>query len=182
MNKKFNMEENSEFLKYIYNEDLYIIDEPSNSTTDEEKSSKEQIEEQRSTSVVEEPTPVSFFGNNEQGILILVNDPSDELLNQSDLDLLMKIVESGLKYSKNDFALVNTTKFPVDQILDEIGFSYLISFGVDLSNFFSETSFYHIHQIDENKVLFSEALSVLGKDETKKRKLWNALKSMFEIK
>lgn len=175
------MEENTEFLKYIYNEDLYIIDEHEVASDVDLEHKETPLVQKAPTPIVEEPKPVSFFGNNGQGILILVNDPSDDLLNQSDLDLLMKIVESGLKYSKNDFALVNTAKFPIDQILDEIGYSYLISFGVDLSDFFSITDPYAMHQLDENKVLFSAALSTLAKDETQKRKLWNALKFMFKL-
>ena len=176
------MEENTEFLKYIYHEDLYLIDEPNAEKIPKTENGKETTELAPPTRVVEEPSQISYFGNNGQGILILVSDTEDELLNQSDLDLLMKIVESGLKYSKNDFALVNTAKFPIDQILDDIGYSYLISFGVDLSGFFSNSELYTIHKIDENKLLFSEELSTLAIDETKKRKLWSALKSMFDIK
>lgn len=181
------MEESKAFLKYIYHEDLYIIDEP-RPPVESSDEAKEMISDQKvekaivePANVVEEPNPVYFWGNNEKGILLLVNDVSDDLLNQNDLDLLMKIVESGLNYSKNDFALVNTAKFPADQILDEISYSYLISFGVDLSDIFKVTTHYTIHQSDGKLVLFSEDLSVINRDDLKKRKLWSALKSMFNI-
>jgi len=146
------MEDNRDFLRYIYNEELYIIDEPvsidHNSNNTKDMVADKQMQEQVAKPVtkVEDATPISYFGNNEKGILILVEDHSEDLLNQNDLDLLMKIVESGLKHSKNDFALVNTAKFPIEQILDEISYSYLISFGVDLSDFFSDTTSYTIHK------------------------------------
>ena len=181
------MGEDEAFLKYIYQEDLYMIDEPGPLVESEDEVT-EVISDQKvkeviveSTNFVEESKPVSFLGNNEKGILILVDDPSDDLLNQGDLDLLMRIVESGLKYSKNDFALVNTAKFPVDQILNEISYSYLISFGVDLSNVFSDTNLYTIHQVENSNVLLSEKLSSMHNDNQRKRKLWLALQSMFKI-
>jgi hypothetical protein len=110
-----------------------------------------------------------------------VEDDADELLNQNDLDLLMKIVESGLKYTRNDFALVNTAKFPVKQVLEEISYSYLISFGVDLSDLFSQSALYTVHEEDNSKLLFSETLASMQHDDQKKKKLWIALKSMFNI-
>ena len=118
------MEENLELLKYIYHEDLYIIDEPSESIPIEpiieKESNAEPIESQ--PTLVQETKPVTYFGNNEKGILILVNDPSSDFINQTDLEFLMKIIESGLRYSKNDFALVNVANYPTDQILDEISY------------------------------------------------------------
>ena len=181
------MEEHDSFLKYIYHEDLYIIDESAPEVAGKPEPAAEvdtghPVEERAaSAAAVEESRPVSYLGSNEQGILILVEDHSDELLNQTDLDLLMKIVESGLKQSKNDFALVNTAKFPIGQVLDEVSYSYLISFGVDLSDLFSNTSPYNVHKIESGLLLCSEPLSSMHQDDQKKKKLWLALKSMFNI-
>jgi len=175
------MEESNEFLKYIYNDDIYLIDKLSINKNEELEENGAPNKNQDQTPIVKEPLPISYFGKNEQGILILVNDPANDLLNQSDLDLLMKIVESGLRYSKNDFALVNTAKFPSYQILDEVEYHYLIAFGIDLSSIFPDQSLYSIQDVDGKKVLFSEDLSVLATDESKKRQLWNSLKSMFNI-
>ena len=181
------MEEKSEFLKYIYNEELYIIDEPelqpvhADTAGTESKEVVVENENNNTSTLVEEPTPISFFGNNEKGILILVDDTTDELLNQKDLDLLMKIIESGLHYSKNDFALVNVAKKSIDQILNEISYSYLISFGIDLSNSFSDTTPYTIHKVGSSQLLFSEPLSSMHDNKARKGKLWLALKSMFNI-
>lgn len=180
------MEENNKLLKFIYHEDLYIIDEPS----EPENQKKENVaiekkavafEHDIEIPVIEEPQAVSYFGKNEKGIIILVNDPTNDLLNQSDLDLLMKIVEGGLRYSKNDFALINTSQYPVDQILAEIDHEYLIAFGIDDPALLNKSALYENQEIDGKKVLFSEALSVLSKDQSKKMQLWKALKTMFNI-
>lgn len=181
------MEKQNELLKYIYHEDLYLIDEPapadeqgipepSRPTSVAEESAKNEPE-----SVVNEPEPITFLGNNEKGILFLVNDPSDDLLNQSDLDLLMKIVESGLKCSKSDIAIVNTAIFPVHQVLDEIAYTYLISFGVDLADFHGTCVHYEMKEDEKCTVLLSDELTLLQQDVNKKQKLWAALKSMFHI-
>jgi hypothetical protein len=181
------MEEHNGFLKHIYHEDLYIINEPAKTIDDEDETllannvNGAAMQGAPTESAVEEPRPVKYLGNNENGILLLVEDPNDELLNQNDLDLLMKIVESGLKYSKNDFALVNTAKFPVERALEEISYTYIISFGVDLSDFFSSTTMYTIHDVEGSRLLISDALSSMHYDNQKKGKLWLALKSMFNI-
>ena len=125
------MEENLELLKYIYHEDLYIIDEPSESIpiqpVIEGKNNADTIINQ--PTLVQETKPVTYFGSNEKGILILVNDPSNDFINQTDLEFLMKIIESGLRFSENDIALVNIAKYPAEQVLDEISYNFLLSFG-----------------------------------------------------
>lgn len=178
------MEEGNDYLKFIYHEDLYIIDEPDASQevikeTIQEK--EDQADSEIPTPTIEEPKPIRYFGGNEKGILILVNDPSNDFLNQNDLDLLMKIVESGLRFSKNDFALVNVANNQLDQVLDEIEYNHLIAFGLEGSAVTADQSLYQTHNIDGNKALFSESLSVLAKDQSKKMQLWKALKSMFNI-
>ena len=173
--------EPNELLKYIFHEDLYIIKEPKFNQKINEGIEVEY--DQSNATVVEEPTttPISYFGNNEKGILILIYDAANELLKQSDLDLLMNILEKGLGFSKNDFALVNTANCLPKQVLNEIRYNYLISFGADISEFFEIASHYTIQQSDEKFILTAEDLSVLNNDVSKKRKLWSALKSMFNI-
>ena len=176
------MEENLELLKYIYHEDLYIIDEPSESIPIEpiiEKESNADTIESQPT-LVQESKPVTYFGNNEKGILILVNDPSSDFINQTDLEFLMKIIESGLRYSKNDFALVNVANYPTDQVLDEISYSYLLSFG-DNAYFKGDLSLYKIHEKDGKNELFADSLREISRDQAKKMQLWKTLKTMFNI-
>ncbi|MCG8310966.1 MAG: hypothetical protein MI975_26495 [Cytophagales bacterium] len=180
MSRKFNMEENR-YLKYIYHEDLYLIDEPEIKSTEDLGKKAETIDREPKDVPAAEPPPVTYFGNNEKGLLILVCDPTNDLLRPSELDLLMKIVERGLRFSRNDFALVNAFRFPVEQICEEIEFQFLISFGAPLPPIYDNQTRYSCHTSGEKKYLLSEELSVLADDDSKKRLLWKALKSMFNI-
>ena len=171
-----------EFLKYIYSEDIYMLDEPEVQDVVAEKEGQvESMQEEKSPNIVEEPKPLSYLGRNEQEILFLVNDPSSELLNQTDLDLFMKIVEDGLKFTKNDIALANTAKQSLEQILEELDHQFIISMGVDISKFYPEQETYLVHESGTEKILISESLQALGNDVSKKVRFWKALKSMFNI-
>ena len=171
-----------EFLKYIYSEDIYMLDEPE--ATDvivEREEPVESIQVEKTPTIVEEPKPISYLGRNEKEILFLVNDPSSELLNQADLDLFMKIVEDGLKFTRNDIALANTAKQSLEQVLGELSHQFIISMGVDISKFYPEQEAYLVHDSGTEKVLISESLQALGNDVSKKVRFWKALKSMFNI-
>jgi len=175
------MEENIELLKYIYQEDIYIIEDPSSmkETQALENDKTETLQTEMPQPHVEETNPVTFFGSNEKGILILTNDPENEFLNQSDLDFLMKIVESGLRFSKHDFALVNTARHSAQQALDEIPYSYLLSF--DIGNSHDNDQLYLVKEENGKKILLAESLKEIAADTSKKTALWKNLKIMFNI-
>jgi len=177
------MEENKELLKYIYHEDLYLVDEAAESTSSQPVLEKEKDTNQSENkpTVVEETKPVTFFGGNEKGILILVDDPAHIFLNQKDLEFLMKIIESGLRFSEKDIALVNIAKYQTDQVLDEIPYNYLISFG---NKSLIETNNSSLYQLTENhgkKMLFADNLTDIAGDQAKKKLLWTAMKTMFNL-
>lgn len=182
MTKKYKMEENKELLKYIYHEDLYLIDEPAASANVQVIHEEELISEVKDSEtppLVQEALPVTFFGSNEKKILILVNDSANDFLNQKEMEFLMSIIESGLKLTKVDFALVNCHKYPTQQILDEIEYNYLISF--DENEISAQKSKYQVIDTDRKKMLFAEKLSEIEAVKEKKKQLWKALKSMFNI-
>jgi hypothetical protein len=175
------MEENTELLQYIYHEDLYLIDEPEekvNVTIEHQEEIKSDVKAHEAP-LVEEAKAITFFGNNEKKILILVNDPANDFLNQNELKFLMSIIEGGLKMSKVDFALVNCEKYPTQQIVDEIAHDYLISF--DENEISLQKSKYQVIDKDGKKLLFAERLSVIEATREKKKQLWTALKSMFSM-
>lgn len=174
------MEENDQFLKYIFHEDLYIIDEPEREKplVAEGNISSDKIEH----SLVEEGRAITYLGDNERGILILVNDLESEFLNQKDLIFLMTIVEAGLKFTKKDFALVNCAVFPQKQILKEVPYNFLIDFGIKTESDDGDSPLYEVKELDNKKLLYGENLSVIEADKQKKKLLWAALKRMFEIK
>lgn len=175
------MEENKELLKYIYNEDLYLVDEPTKAAdvpvVDEEE--KRSDVKENEPPLVQEAIPVTFLGNNEKKILILVNDPTSNYLNQKELTFLMNIVGLGLKMTKADFALVNCHKYPIKHILDQIEYNHLISF--DENEISAQKSKYQVIEDNGKKMLIAEKLSTIEADVEKKKLLWPALKSMFNI-
>ena len=180
------MEENKQFLKYIYNEDLYIVEEMEESKESTKTQSVNEIEtkadlSETNPSIVQESKPVNFFGANEKGILILVNDPTNDFLNQKDLEFLMTIIEGGLRLSKSDIALVNSIKYPYQQILDEIAHKYLISFNENEIILQESKPRYQVIEKDFVKMLFAEKLSTIEADNEKKKLLWKALKGMFNL-
>jgi len=177
------MEKQEAYLKYIYHEDLYIINEPP-VALEEPQELQEEVEDLSSgqeRELVNEPSPVKFLGSNNKGILILVNDADSEFLNERDLGFLMRIVESGLKYSKTDIAIVNCVKFPYWQIFDEIHHTFLIAFGNHQTEVLQGKSKYQVSDNDGIKVLMADDLGSMEDDKEKKGQLWKALQSMFDI-
>ncbi|MCK5701969.1 MAG: hypothetical protein KAI29_12485 [Cyclobacteriaceae bacterium] len=173
------MEENKDLLKYIYHEDLYIVDEPAASDDTQIVIEEEIASEpgENKPSIVQETKPVIFFGSNEKGILILVNDLDNDFLNQKEMDFLMTIIEGGLKLTKIDFALVNIAKYPYSQVLDELHYNYIVSFDETQKS----NPRYQVIVKDNKKMLFAENLSAIEADREKKKLLWKALKAMFDL-
>jgi hypothetical protein len=176
------MDSNKEYLKYIFHEDLFIIDEPEPSklksgiNLDNESVEPDQVVEE-----IHEPPMVKYLGSNNKGILILVNDIENEFINRHDLDFLMKIIESGLKYSKSDIGVVNCTKFPYSQIFDEVHHSYIIAFGAHKAEMFNGQPRYQLIDQDGIKLIVADDLSVIENDREKKMQLWKVLQRMFDL-
>ncbi len=173
------MDQQSELLKYIYQEDdIFIVDEQQEQVA---KAIEKPLEVNSSSPpIASEPEPITFFGENSRGILILVNDPTSEFLNTQDLNLLMKIIEAGLKFSKKDIALVNIFKFPTSRVVQEISHNNLISFGT-IETISTDKPLNQVIDFHGKKTLFSHQLSEISMDVEKKKELWKALQSMFNI-
>jgi hypothetical protein len=176
------MEKQEEFLRYIYNEDLYIIDKPSmilaKAQAPRQVGADANTEQQE---LVNEPSSVKYLGSNNKGILILVNDPESEFLNETDLGFLMRIVESGLKYSKTDIAIVNCAKYPYWQIFDEIHHTFLIALGSHQADVLQGKSKYQVSDNEGIRVLIADELATMADDREKKGKLWSSLQNMFNL-
>ncbi len=171
-------------LIYIYQEEIYVLDEPTTPVEQIDKtgsSSSVPASQESVSNQLHEPEPVKQLGNNDKGILILVHDEKNEFLDPGSLSVLMKIIESGLKYGKNDIALVNCAKYSVDQIMDEVPHLYLLAFGIkDLPDEYTHST-YSAFDHDDRKILLADDLKSLEPDRSKKGQLWNALQSMFNL-
>ncbi len=171
----------SEHLKYIFTEDLFLISEPEAAPGPYERTRNTE-EGIKTDPDVSEPETVRWWGANEKGILFITYDPGSEFLDSTDHEFLMKIIESGLRLSKQDIAITNCARFPYQQIRDEVAHEFLVFFGNQHGMTPSIYPQYEVIEEGSVKMLFAEPLKDIGGDRKKKLRLWNALKTMFNIK
>ena len=196
--------ENNEFLKYFINEDLYQVESiEAQATKDSLKteSQKEgevadpseksqiipkevevpEISTPDTVQVVEEPVEkiepaiISYKGRNEKGILILVEDSTDEFLNENDLSYLLKII-GAVKLSLADIALVNVHK---SKNYSELDYSTAIVFTSNHSFTSPNSNKYSTQQVGDVRLLLTDPLDQIVNSVELRTSLWNALKGMF---
>lgn len=179
--------ENTEFLKYFINEDIYKIDEesvPSTSKPVVETHKAEHVEKpQQETPKVEEPqeaiapSPVPVFkGGNKKGVLVLVEDAEAEFLNQKDLDYLLKIL-GAVKLSLDDIALVNASK---ETGYSRISFQQALVFTTNHSLPLGSNQKYSQIPFEGNQVLLADRLDQIAASVELRKALWDALRLLFQ--
>jgi hypothetical protein len=169
------MNEQQEYLEHIYTEGVYVIDEPIQQVT------KETVASADITTALSEQSPIKYLGANEKGAVFIVSDPSHDFLNTKDHGFLMKIIESGLRMSKFDIAIVNTANQSFDRIMDEVPYKNIVGFNIPELETMTSGMKYIVQEIHGKKMLSADALSDIEADVDKKRVLWNALQVMFDI-
>jgi len=179
--------ENTEFLKYFINEDLYLIKGENDLLKQKTETAAapvkelvtEEIEEQN---IVEEPKveltppkPPAYKGANKRSILILVEDANSEFLNENDFTYLMKIL-GAVKLTIEDIALVNVTKTNNYAGLE---FTNAIVFTSNHSLQVSNTTKYIPSVLSNQKILLADPLDQIAASVELRKALWDALKSIF---
>ncbi|MDZ7607433.1 MAG: hypothetical protein U5K79_18015 [Cyclobacteriaceae bacterium] len=155
------MAEDLEYLQYIFTEGLYVVgDAPPQA---------------------KEAPPIKYLGANEKGAVFIVSDPTHDFLNTKEHGFLMKIIESGLRMSKFDIAIVNAANQPFDRIMDEVPGKYYIGFNIAELESLTSGLKYIVQEIHGKNMLSADTLSDIEADVEKKRVLWNALQVMFDI-
>jgi len=167
--------EQPDYLEHIYNEGLYLIDEPIQPVTEES------IAPAKIMTDLSEQSPIKYLGANEKGAVFIVSDPTHDFLNAKEHGFLMKIVESGLRMSKFDVAIVNSANQSFDRIMDEVPGKYFIGFNIPELEPLTSGLKYIVQEIHGKMMLSADALSDIEADVDKKRVLWNALQVMFDI-
>lgn len=169
------MNEQAEYLEHIFHEGIYLVAEPAHQSTGEsvavEESKNNQLEEY----------PIKYLGANEKGAVFIVSDPTHDFLNSKDHEFLMKIVESGLRMSKFDIAIVNAANQPFGRIMDEVQGLCYVGFNIPELETITSGMKYIVQEIHGKKLLSADTLSAIEADVEKKRVLWNALQVMFDI-
>lgn len=196
--------ENTEFLKYFINEDLYQV-EPADTEIakaspkiedEKEVGVAEPIEKlQNSTKqeevavistpdtvqVVEEPIEkmepaiISYKGGNERGILILVEDSTDEFLNEQDLNYLLKIL-GAVKLSLADIALVNVHR---SKNYAELDYEQVLVFTANHSFQLPNPTKYTLNQLEGLQILLADPLNKIADSVELRKALWGSLKAIY---
>lgn len=179
--------ENTEFLKYFINEDLYLIkgendllqQKVETVSAPEKEPIADKVVEQH---VVEEPKveltppkPPAYKGANKKGILILVEDANSEFLNEKDFTYLMKIL-GAVKLTIDDIALVNVNR---TNNYSDLEFSNAIVFTSNHSLQKSKTTKYIPSVLGNKKILLADPLDQIAESVDLRKALWDALKSIF---
>ena len=158
-------------LKLFFDEEIYFIKESSNIF-----SANEAI-----VAKVNEPTPepykVTFKGGNNKGIGIIINETTQEFLNQDDETLLTNILKAiGLSFE--DIALINQhhagTEWP-----NQVNCSKVFLFGIKPADYNLSTALYELTLLNNAQWLFSNTLAEIGKDKVLKGLLWVKLQEVF---
>lgn len=165
--------ENPVIVGSFLNEDIYVISGI--------KASKNQLSQQSSEIITgsEAKSDFDYFGENNKYILILVNYKNYQYMPDNEKILLEKILKS-LKLDYSDVAVLNLYHYPnisFDKLKKYFGCNKLFLFGVLPESInISTLMVYHTLEYNDTKILYSDDLSEVAKNQESKLKLWNALK------
>lgn len=125
-----------------------------------------------------------YLGNNNRYILILVKETKETYLSESDQAFLTKIL-GAVKLQFEDIALVNVQTHPkVDftQLKNYFSCTKLLSFGISAAEIgLKNSSLNELHEYQNTKIIIAESLSILAKDDSRKKLLWLTLKKLFNV-
>ena len=167
----------------LYKDELVLIDDQKSSNANKPKKGEAVV-----TAPQEIQKPISYLGDNQKKITILLQDTAAVHLADESLQFLTAIL-AACKLNMGDVAIVNTVHQPVQytQIKTELKPSTIILFDISTASIALpfEVPHYQVQQYDNCTLLFSAPLqSMLVKTDAaklEKGKLWNALKKTFNI-
>ncbi len=128
---------------------------------------------------------ISFLGDNQKKIVIIVNDAAAIYLPDDELNFLLGIL-SACKLSMADIALLNCSKNPsvtYTVINQQLAAEKIFLFGVEPSALELPLQFphYQIQKYNNQVYVSSPSLKTLVNDKAEKTKLWTCLKQVFLI-
>jgi hypothetical protein len=130
-------------------------------------------------------TSLSFLGNNQKRVAIMVADEKAIYLPDEDLNFLMGIL-SACKLTMADVALLNIKKndaFTYAELEQQLKTEIILLLGVVPAQLQLPLQFpsYQIQKFNNQVYLAAPALHLLAQDKAEKTKLWNCLKQVFSI-
>lgn len=173
------MNEPADFLKFLINEDIYVIDEKKEiiSTGTTGKEHVENTEVIHETSLVQEPVETLAPPNKQvHEILILFDNPSADDLPTADMEYLGKILGAiGQSNEKVDFLnLANET-------VSSEGYKHIIAFTPNHQlPIDGSTQQYVAVKFGESKLIIADALNNISASTDLRKKLWGVLQEVFK--
>jgi len=176
-------------LKYLINEEIYVIDEPELEQTVTKSEYKENTED---TAVVAEPIPetteeakpaeskVNIQGNASANVLILFNNTEATEIPEKEKTFLTNILKA-VKLTTSDIGLINTTDSTVtlERIQGTSKANIILAFETPDNVGLAEIQNYAISEASSCKILMADSLSEIEKDTEKKKALWTNLQQLF---
>ena len=193
------LSQNSNALRLLMTEDLYIIYEKEQVQIINSAPQPEIIKQLDSISdqpvaneLVQEPKeliemPVtsettrefSYLGENNKYFLILFNEPNQKDISSIQKETLLKIM-SAKGMELRDLAVLNLYQYPgvrFNDLKEFFSFNKIVLFGVDPQQIaLSSQSANQIIKIEGAKILSTYSIDEMIKDTTKKREFWSVMK------
>ncbi len=127
-----------------------------------------------------------FLGKNIKNILIIVNKPNVAFIEDEELQFLSTVL-SACTLSIADIAIVNETSLKkgtsYTSLLHYFNCKFMLLFDVDSQSIDLPFNFPHfqLQQFDQTTYLSAPSLKEIEKEKVLKTKLWNCLKTHFNI-
>lgn len=139
---------------------------------------------QTSATSVPESKQVKYLGNNQKNILVIVSHEKIPFLPDYELHFLTNIL-AACKLSMADIAIINQQHCTEDEVkrLVQLQAKTILLFGTEPLSIGLPINFpsFQVQHFDKRTYLHAPSLSEIENDKGLKTKLWNSLKTMFQI-
>ncbi|WP_422362253.1 hypothetical protein [Reichenbachiella sp.] len=171
------MSESNEFLKFLINEDIYLIDNLPEAEVTIEPEKETVANSEPSPTIVSEPkVTLSSPQKPTNEILVIFDNPTAKGLPTGDLEYLGKILGAiGQSTEKVDFQNVAaTTPKPT-------GYDYVIAFTPNHQlPVAASTQQYVSTKLGDGRLIVADALNNISASTDLRKKLWNVLQQVFK--
>ena len=137
-----------------------------------------------STTTMPESAPLNNSGNNQKKNLVIVSHQHFSFLPDEEINFLTNVL-AACKLSIEDVAIVNNYKIDQTHLQNIIHSEAknILLFGVQPFSIGLPINFpqFQLQQFNKRTYLHAPSLSQIENDKELKTKLWNALKTLFEI-
>ena len=176
-------------LQHFITEELYLVKEDMGVPREMKEpilkynpktSVKPEIQEEKASVAEIKAEPIQVRGNFEKGVLIL---HEEESLRPEVMDMLVKMI-NAVGHSMNEVGLLASDSLEGRTMEDfkNLNAHTVLKFGRIKHPVNSLlTTLYEVYSEDETEYISADALSVIAEDKNLKKKLWTALKVLFNI-